>query len=323
MSMQTKQFRRLINGILYRIQYLRLRPMCWRLEARRRRVVQPYNPAPRISFVLQHFNKRENVRRILTALRACGDCEIIVTDDGSIDGSRGAWRRQLRGKNEFLIHSNDLSEVIMYDRAMRMAKGELVCFLQDDDIPPGTRKWADEALALFAQLPKLLILCGRDGLDLLLPDRDPAVDFGRYLVEGDIAGSTNLNKYRLHRQPDLVEPNTGIPFRYVMVVNRPPVFVHRERFLAMGGIDTAYAPVIGDDVDSALRSWLGGERVGLYSCDFRRNVSIGGLRMFAQDLVRNQTIKNWRLIYARYGKEIAGNALRQAIDDANLELSKR
>ena len=66
--------------------------------------------------------------------------QLVVVEDGSTDGSGEAWRRALRPA-DVMLESNNGHEIRAYNAGARAAAAEVVCFLQDDDIPraPG---WA-------------------------------------------------------------------------------------------------------------------------------------------------------------------------------------
>lgn len=280
-----------------------------------------YNSQPTVSVVLQFFNKRQNIAKIMQRLRLAEVEEIIVIDDGSVDGSYAEWLKYLNRPNDFLLHCNDLFEVRTYDRAMRMAKGEYICLLQDDDIPPPNRDWVNNAIALFEQFPKLLILGGRGGLDLLIPDPVEPGTEPKYQIVGDVAGCPGVNKYHFYRHPIYTELSSQIPFMFSMVVNRAPTFLRREAFLELGGINQAYAPFQCDDVDACLRAWLAGYQVGLYDSSFFRDVGIGGMRAFNHETVPKQAAINWGKVYATYSPQIANGYLKSLVDAANNKFS--
>ena len=125
-----------------------------------------YNPAPRISVIVQLFNKKKNIELIISALKAGGADEIIVIDDGSRDGAIEILPQLLTGKNHFVIRSNDLHEVRSYSRAVDFSRGEILALLQDDDLPPGDGNWIRDAIRLFEQYPKLAVLGGYMGTGL-------------------------------------------------------------------------------------------------------------------------------------------------------------
>ena len=76
-----------------------------------------YNPNPRFSFIIQFFNKKENIEDLYQAYGNVPNSELIVIDDGSCDGSTQKWIKLLNGRNHFLLRSNDLHEIIMYQEA--------------------------------------------------------------------------------------------------------------------------------------------------------------------------------------------------------------
>jgi GT2 family glycosyltransferase len=247
----------------------------------------PYNSQPRVTAVVQLFNKRQNIETIVAALLSSPIDEIIVIDDGSSDGAIEILPRLLTGKNHFIIRSNDLFEVRTYSRALDFARGEIVALLQDDDLPPSDGLWVEEALALFDRYPKLAVLGGRDGLKLKLsrdPNSPPSLTYSP--VNHRKGGSTEL------------------AFTFVDFVNRAPMLLRRDAIQRLGGIDNTFAPFQCDDVDLCLRTWKAGLQVGMYSTGFVRDVGMGGMRLFNAGSLPEQARKNWEIIYHRYGNDV-------------------
>lgn len=289
-------------------------------EARRLRESLQYNGNPQISIILQFFNKRQNIKKIIERLRLTSAEEIIVIDDGSIDGSYKEWIKYLNRPNDFLLHCNDLFEVRTYDRAIRMAKGEYICLLQDDDIPPPNNDWVEQAIKLFDAFPKLLILGGKGGLDILIPDPVEPNTPPEYKIVGDIAGCPGVNKYRIYEDPIYLDPSSGIKFMFTVFVNRAPTFLRRDAFLELGGINQEYAPFQCDDVDACIRAWLAGYQVGFYPCPFLRDVGRGGMRAFNSKIVPQQAATNWQKIYSAYSQYITNGDLQSCANSANKAL---
>lgn len=263
----------------------------------------PYNEHPRVTAVLQLFNKRQNVAAILAALHSSPIEEIIVIDDGSSDGALEILPGLLHGKNHFIIRSNDLFEIRTYSRALDFARGEIVALLQDDDIPPMGGAWIQVAIDLFDQYPKMAVLGGRDGLELRLKD------------SSDPADSPHQVTYSAVNQRD--GERIDIPFRFVDVVNRAPMLLRRRAVQQLGGIDNAFAPFQCDDVDLCLRTWKAGLQVGLYSTGFLRDVGMGGMRLFNPGTVPVQARKNWKIIYDRYHADIANGVFTDLVAEAH------
>jgi glycosyltransferase involved in cell wall biosynthesis len=251
----------------------------------------PYNEKPRVSAIVQLFNKRQNIEAIVAGLLKPSIEEIIVIDDGSSDGALDILPRLLTGKNHFIIRSNDLFEIRTYSRALDFTRGEIVALLQDDDIPPADGAWVTDAVELFDRHPKLAVLGGRDGLELKLTNVQSS------------GKSPNPIIYKAVNQRD--GQRIHLPFRFVEVINRAPMLVRRQTVQQLGGIDNAFAPFQCDDVDLCLRAWKGGFQVGLYPTAFVRDVGMGGMRLFNADKMGPQSARNWRIIYDRYGQDIA------------------
>lgn len=291
-----------------------------KVRRNKRERVESYLTQPTVTAILQFFNKKQNVHRLVRGLRQSGVQEVIVIDDGSVDGSWREWVRQLTGPNDFLLRCNDIYEVRTYDRAIRMARGKFVCLLQDDDWMPNGDDWVKQALHLFDRFPNLLILGGRNGIDLLTPDPVLSAEgAAQYQRTGNVAGCPGVNKYTIHAKPSYVDPSTRQPFMFAMAINRAPMFLRRDQFLSLGGINQLFAPFQCDEVDACIRVWLEGYEVGLYECPFVRDVGTGGMRLF-NSAKGIQIKKNWELIYRLWGAHIASGQLQKLVDKANAML---
>lgn len=195
---------------------------------------------PQITAIVQFFNKRTHLTTLINRLHDLPIDEIILIDDGSEDGSIDDMVALLKRKNDFIIRSNDLYEVRTYDRAISMARGEFVILLQDDDLPPKDDKWIRYAILLFQKDPELLILGGREGLNVDIPDRVENHSNANYSVKGDFVGHPGVNKYQLIGKPRFNVIN--IPFEYVMAINRAPMWIKRECFQENIGIIRCLRP---------------------------------------------------------------------------------
>jgi glycosyltransferase involved in cell wall biosynthesis len=281
---------------------------------------QDYKKKPDVSAIVQTFNKRRNVKEIISRLRASGVNEIILIDDGSIDGTTRKAKKELNEPNEFLIRSHDLHEVIMYKRAIRFSSGELICLLQDDDFPPRNPKWITNAKKLFQEHQKLLVLGGKNGQHLKIPDPPPNNGTAEYSRDGNEAGMPGVNKYEVIQKPSYKNPALGIPFEFVSCVHRAPIFLRREEFMEMGSIDLEFAPFQCDDIDFCIRAWKNDFKVGLYIPDFIRS-DRGGQSLFGLDSHSSQVKRNWKKIYQRYGKKISENRIKKKAQKSNQALT--
>lgn len=311
---------RKMSKIIETVQDKRLQKRVENLKALKK---DTYNTKPKISFIIQFFNKKKNIKPLLARLRAVNAEEIIVIDDGSIDGSYKEWPKYLTKPNDFLIRCNDLFEVRTYDRAIALARGEYVCLLQDDDLPPINDDWVRQAVMFFEIFPQLLVLGGRQGIDMLMPDPLKANEQAIWQRVGDIGSRAGSSKYRIYDTPSYKEPASNIPFMFVGAINRGPAFLRRREFIEIGGINQNFAPVQCDDIEVSTRAWLKGYRVGFYIAPFERNVATGGMRIFGnKEISIRQDIINSKKIYDSYGAQIISGCLQELIDKANSSLIK-
>ena len=213
-------------------------------KARRRSSSLRYCERPRIAFVVHSFNRLANLDKLYTELRRMGNQELIVCDDGSLDGSYQKWRSHLNRPNDFLIHSNDLHEVRILDPAIRFAAAEIVCLVQDDDFIPDNTGWLTDALKRFNTYPNLAIIGGFMAFRSFHPD------------------------------PSKAKPIWGpAPFQFVHHVNIGPYFIRKEHYEALGGWNYSFSragePGICFDNELCLRAWINGYQVGYSFVPFK------------------------------------------------------
>ncbi len=276
-----------------------------------------YNSKPKISFVIQSHNKAKRVCFLVDKLRDYPNGEIIVIDDGSELKHTRMLTRKLVRANEFLLRCNDLYEVITYDRAIYLAKGEFVVLLQDDDDFPNLL-WVDNGLRHFKNHDKLVILGGRDGAKLLPYDTSADNKRGPFVMEGNIA--YRLNSFKIEIYSNL---NTKSDFQFVQYVDRAPMWIRRELFFKkLINIDINYAPFQWDDAELCLRSWLLGLSVAWYPANFRIGaLGDGGMRIWNSKLHNRQDEVNIKYLYNNYGKNL--DYINELVDNCNLSHSSK
>jgi glycosyltransferase involved in cell wall biosynthesis len=209
-----------------------------------------YVEHPRVSLLVQSFNQVRNIATLEPRLRAtCAD-ELIVCEDGSLDGSHEEWLRRLTRPNDFLLHSNDIHEIRSYARAIAYSHGDIVCLMQDDDRPPQDGRWLADALGLFADYPALAVLGGWCGFDEWF-----AVEYNAPWLP---AGSGAI---------PFVDSGTGRPLVFVENVNIGPYLLRRDVFDQLGGFDLRFSPPsepgITFEAEYCYRAWRHGYQVAL------------------------------------------------------------
>jgi glycosyltransferase involved in cell wall biosynthesis len=253
-----------------------------------------YRDRSPLAFIVHSYNRVSNVGHLVDGLRRMGDYELIVCDDGSIDGSREKWLADLGRPNDFLINSNDIHEIRILDRAIRFASANIVCLVQDDDTIPRDSGWLDRALSYFDAYPLLAIVGGFMGFASIYRD-DP-----KYLA---LWGET--------------------AFRFVHHVNIGPYLIRREHYLALGGWDYSFShvgePGICFDNELCLRAWLAGFQVGYAFVPFkgpaRHYSEDGGTMLFS----RSVRLSNERMNHQKLIEIYGGHAERidELVEEAN------
>lgn len=226
--------------------------------------------APRLTAIVQSFNHRGNVGNISASLKASKVVEeIVVCEDGSTDGSIHEWKGALTGPQHFIVRSNNLHELRSYNRAMRLAGGDIVCLLQDDDLLPESDEWLENAIKLFESKPNLGLLGGYIG-QLWDPDTGKGYEYGeqRSTHGGVRMGNTEPIQY--------VDETVGVPFMYAECVWIAPVFARRSLLEKAGGLDLAIAkrgePGVWQDCVFSYEAWVNGFTVGVFGANFERGV---------------------------------------------------
>lgn len=90
---------------------------------------------PRVSIVIPTRNRRASLERSLASIEAqrFRDFEVVVVDDGSVDGT-AAWVRARHPAVSLLETGESLGAAAARNRGVEQARGEIVAFLDDDDV---------------------------------------------------------------------------------------------------------------------------------------------------------------------------------------------
>lgn len=273
---------------------------------------QTYSERPTVSVIVQSFNQAKNIGVLEKRLRrTCAD-ELIVCEDGSVDGSHEQWKGRLDRPNDFLLHSNDIHEIRAYDRAISFARGDFICLMQDDDRPPTDGKWLARAVEMFGRHPGLAVLgcwCGFN-------------DFFEQAYNAPwLAGSDGRIPFR--------DPETGTPLVFVESVNIGPYLFRRSVYHELGGFDLAFSPPgqpgITFESEFCYRAWRAGYQVALTDVPVKLEtgeatyILPGGTSLWGmEDRVRNERANKQRIqdLYADGLAEI-----QEAVHRANRKLA--
>ncbi|MDP3920783.1 MAG: glycosyltransferase [Candidatus Omnitrophota bacterium] len=239
---------------------------------------------PSLSVIIHSFNHRENIVPMIRSLERIPTIEeLIISEDGSLDGSLEEWLRHLEKPNHFLIRSNDIHEMRSYDRAIGLARAPIFCLLQDDDVFCGT-PWVEPVLALFAKYPKLAIVGGNLASGRISPHFPDGL-YGKDITSRD--------------------PEIDIPFRFVESAAFGPFFMRKDVYRELGGFDYSMSQpghnCINTDSEICYRAWDRGYAVGLAHIPFDRSSIKGGSHIFSKDSRDiDATIRTRKIISDKY-----------------------
>lgn len=266
-----------------------------------------YNPKPFSTLVIQSFNQADNVIQTAKRVKESGADEVIVCEDGSIDGSMDLWLQELNRRNDFIISSNDLHEIRTYDRAIAMSKSEIVCLAQDDDIFPSDNTWFRQSMKMFDRYPNLAVVGGWCGYD----------DWFSIGWNSRFHNTVGVTKF--------IDPVNNLPFQFVENVNIGPYFLRKSIYEKLGGFDFSYSqpgePGICFESEYCYRAWSEGFYVALLPMDFNRNSIVGGSTQWDLSKRNSNVKRNKELIHRCY--ESISQQIKKRVSQANQSLAIR
>ncbi|EXI87569.1 MAG: GalNAc(5)-diNAcBac-PP-undecaprenol beta-1,3-glucosyltransferase [Candidatus Accumulibacter regalis] len=127
-------------------------------------------PSLRVSCIIPTHNRRERLSAALASVTAQTTPvdEIVVIDDGSTDGTfemLQAWREEVGQIHFAVLRQNNRGPAAARNAGMRVASGDLIAFLDDDDVWHAGKM--ARQLAVFTDHPNLALLaCSSDTLSL-------------------------------------------------------------------------------------------------------------------------------------------------------------
>ena len=221
--------------------------------------------ATKVSFLIQHFRRPLSLQLVIEKLKLYQEGQILVNDDSGEDHERIS---QLLDENDVYINLRDVHEIRSYNKLSRVSDGEILCFLQDDDIPPTSTSWIENALALFQAHSELGMLGGLTGWTL--GTRKGNIE--------EIYGQLYTGR-SFHELPFLC-PHTNQSFMFIQALNLGPIFVRRSVFFEVGQFSQDFScrgsPGMYFETELSFRMWEFGWQVGLYDAGNFRHHVVGG-----------------------------------------------
>lgn len=265
-----------------------------------------YQYKPDVTVVMESHNKSLQIMHVVEKLRQYPSIEIIVIDDGSDFEHTERLAKFLTRGNEFLLRANDLYENVMYNKAIRMAQSDYVCLMQDDD-DIASLDFIYQGLHLMREHPHMVFLGGKDGFDVKFLEGDGK----QHTLEENL--TLPLENLQRAVAGDIVSGDGQ--FRFVVAVNRAPMWVNRRLFLEhIKEIPHSFAPFQYDDYEVCMRAWLCGLQVGSYDAQFS-SLSAGGMRLWNNAFTQEQMRRNGPQLYRLYRSEI--DEIREKVAKAN------
>lgn len=209
--------------------------------------------APLVSIIVPTRDRLDLLRRCIEGARRgtrYPAIEILVVDNASREAATLSYLDQLRGSDDVRVLEDhgDFNFSRLNNSAVKAARGEILCFL-NNDVEPLSPDWLDEMVA-HALRPGVGVV----GAKLLYPDR--SIQHGGIILCGDHVAR--------HLHVGLAEDAHGYWGRAAAVQSLAAVtgacmVVRREVFEVVGGFDEAF-PVDFGDIDLCLRLGEAGYR---------------------------------------------------------------
>ena len=263
---------------------------------------------PVATLVMQYFNRKAGVKKLLESLETLSlPVEIIINDDSRTElAAFSKFSKKQPKKNSFILAMpNDVHEIRAYNRLALMASAEIVALIQDDDYMPKGDAWLSKAISLFKKYPKLGLLGGYRGrLDdgtKMIPQQNQN-DGSKYGAEPE--------KDRAKRTKDILfkDVSVNVDFMFAYKVNLAPMITRRSLFAEVGGFNHNFScpgqPGIGLDFELSIRMWRLGRSVGLYDSKFKHGVGdskfSGTHSGIAKTKRKANELRNNLLLYSMY-----------------------
>ena len=200
----------------------------------------------KLTLAFQVYNKEESIKSVMDSwvrnLSGRNEGEIIVVFDDCKDASVDILHKYLREKKQdyMFLFADDRYEIFCNNLALKHASGDYIVFIQDDN-------WIYD-----------------ENWDLLLGKMLRQIDnIGAVALLAGVQMLPEQNKLRYPR----IEINRTHKKEYFSAHNLPeyelgiwqvdsvcrPFCISRELLLSYGGMDGAFSPTCGDDLDLGIK----------------------------------------------------------------------
>lgn len=183
---------------------------------------------PRVSVVIPTYNRREMVVEAIESVLAqtYRDFEVIVIDDGSTDGTEAHLQPYLASGRIAYERQENRGVAAARNTGIRLARGELVCFLDSDDL------WSPTKLSVQIEFADSHPECA------LI-----ATDLQGFNTEGKPCGRSKADMYKVRNGSGVAEH-----LLFGNWIQTSTVMVCKDRLDEVGGFD--------EDVGQFGEDWL-------------------------------------------------------------------
>lgn len=170
---------------------------------------------PRVSVVIPTHNRASYLIKAINSVFAqtYTDYEIVVVDDGSADNTKGALSELIDAKKIRYVHQEASGVSVARNHGVELARGELIAFLDSDDLFLPTK--LDKQVALFSRQPELgFVHCS----------------FAKFDDAGHALGVRDTSKFQGWVYPQML-------LEWSTLMAMPCMLMRKEAFVNAGGFD--------------------------------------------------------------------------------------
>ena len=280
-------------------------------------------------FVFQTYNKGLFAKKILNPFLEMKVKNILVFADGCIDSSANEFHKIMKGKNHFVIQSNDLHEIHNYRLSLSFADNldcKYIVLLQDDDLyNKNLFEWVISSARLIDKF-NASIVGGLSGFNLVsnfkYKKANKSISTANFMEFKNSLGKKyyQLGDFEKCEIPQFDESTKKQKFKFVAAVNRSPQLIKVERAKELGFFPKELEPYQYDDHYNCFESWILGYKIILAPLADIKPIGIGGMRLFNNVNLKQRPIhfaKNWNFIIEKYGKLINNGFIQSLVNKAN------
>jgi GT2 family glycosyltransferase len=236
----------------------------------------------KISVVIPNYNGKNLLKKNLPkVIEACKDCEIIVVDDASTDGSTMLLKKEFP-QVKIIQHASNMRFATACNTGVKRASGEVVILLNSDVAP--RKDFLEPLIKHFKNSEVFSIGC-----------KEIEKKGDREIISGRTEGKFERG-FLIHWRPKNQESQDTLwTFGGSMAVDR-------RKYLKLGGMDKLYSPAYWEDNDLCWRASQKGWKMifekdaVVYHNHETTNVSVFGRSYMRTIAHRNHFLFMWKNI---------------------------